>query len=630
MRYSLKQFESIPDDAQSRLTAIGIMDTETLLQQAATPLLRQKLHKKTNIEEDVLARWAGMADLVRINGLGATYAELLVQSEGVLSVKHLLETLRIEPLTSNESDEDKSEHKHMAAGIKSLVMTVKNTTIAKWLLDKLGFAAEESEEEANDTTRDSIDTVIKTLRSYATEANYKGKIPGKQILMDVGQAALELRPRLAIDIGTIATFDEDVDVEAKKGSKLQRKMTLIIMGILVITMIMLVTKSWMIAINIRNEDVAATTNIVAAISTEIAWIANQGVFWSMIIPAMTILVVGLIIFSTLELITYVNNIWLPRLLFDSPRYRQHHLDISKRQRKHLQRSMRWVMALFAIAMLGTVVYTVLNFDLFLELSSQEMVNRYLTPSVFIVVLAALAFGLPYTYFYLQVLHKDSTLDDEFIQRFLVAELLGIIQGVVMLIVAMQVLLGGVALPNHMIETYLVPQVRENILAQEQLLLNLDIDDNQSLINQRDYLLRRIDREYLGELDTILVYELGEIEELINHLMSSIVWALIVLVVLTFVIPYLAFMGWRKGSFYAMILSTGFLLENQLQVAAPNLFSLQAESSATWGVIIFVVFANALFFDWIFETFAQTKKSCPNCHTRLDNNATYCSCCSLQQ
>lgn len=76
----------------------GIATTADLLKHAATPDGRKNLAEKTGIGDKLILKWANLADLMRINGVGTQYAELL-EAAGVDTVKEL-RTRRADNLTT--------------------------------------------------------------------------------------------------------------------------------------------------------------------------------------------------------------------------------------------------------------------------------------------------------------------------------------------------------------------------------------------------------------------------------------------------------------------------------------------------------------------------------------------------
>jgi predicted flap endonuclease-1-like 5' DNA nuclease len=80
--------EGIGEVYAEKLKAAGIATTEALLEQGATRDGRAKLAETTGISGTLILRWVNHADLFRINGVEAQYAELL-EAAGVDSVPEL-------------------------------------------------------------------------------------------------------------------------------------------------------------------------------------------------------------------------------------------------------------------------------------------------------------------------------------------------------------------------------------------------------------------------------------------------------------------------------------------------------------------------------------------------------------
>ncbi len=88
MSYSIIEIEGIGKTYAEKLQAVGIKTTEALLDKAKDPKGRKALAEETGIDESRVLKWANMADLMRINGVGEEYSELL-EAAGVDTVKEL-------------------------------------------------------------------------------------------------------------------------------------------------------------------------------------------------------------------------------------------------------------------------------------------------------------------------------------------------------------------------------------------------------------------------------------------------------------------------------------------------------------------------------------------------------------
>ncbi len=88
MNYKIEDIEGIGSAYGQRLESVGIKDTESLLVHCRTKEGRQNIVLQTDIPETLILTWVNHADLMRINGVGGQFAELL-EAAGVDSVKEL-------------------------------------------------------------------------------------------------------------------------------------------------------------------------------------------------------------------------------------------------------------------------------------------------------------------------------------------------------------------------------------------------------------------------------------------------------------------------------------------------------------------------------------------------------------
>ena len=88
MSYKIEEIEGIGPAYAGKLEAAGIRTTGDLLQHCADPAGRKATAEKTGLSAAQLLKWANMADLMRISGVGSEYSELL-EAAGVDTVKEL-------------------------------------------------------------------------------------------------------------------------------------------------------------------------------------------------------------------------------------------------------------------------------------------------------------------------------------------------------------------------------------------------------------------------------------------------------------------------------------------------------------------------------------------------------------
>ena len=88
MSYPIEKIEGIGPVYGEKLKGIGITDTGTLLERAKDPKGRKDVAADSGIDGTLVLKWANMADLMRIKGVGEEYSELL-EVAGVDTVKEL-------------------------------------------------------------------------------------------------------------------------------------------------------------------------------------------------------------------------------------------------------------------------------------------------------------------------------------------------------------------------------------------------------------------------------------------------------------------------------------------------------------------------------------------------------------
>jgi predicted flap endonuclease-1-like 5' DNA nuclease len=88
MTYKIEEIEGIGPAFAAKLQPAGIRTTDDLLKLCCDAAGRKTTAEKTGLKESQLLRWANMADLMRISGIGSEYSELL-EAAGVDTVKEL-------------------------------------------------------------------------------------------------------------------------------------------------------------------------------------------------------------------------------------------------------------------------------------------------------------------------------------------------------------------------------------------------------------------------------------------------------------------------------------------------------------------------------------------------------------
>lgn len=88
MSYRIEEIEGIGPAFAKKLAVAKINTTRDLLKLCCARKGRKEICEATGVSEKQLLKWANLADLMRISGIGSQYSELL-EAAGVDTVKEL-------------------------------------------------------------------------------------------------------------------------------------------------------------------------------------------------------------------------------------------------------------------------------------------------------------------------------------------------------------------------------------------------------------------------------------------------------------------------------------------------------------------------------------------------------------
>ena len=116
MSYRIAEIEGVGEKYAEKLIAVGIKTVEDLLEQCAKKSGRAKLAEETGISEKLILTWTNHADLMRINGIGGQFAELL-EAAGVDTIKEFRNRVaaNLQPKL-----EEVNEQKHICGRVPAL------------------------------------------------------------------------------------------------------------------------------------------------------------------------------------------------------------------------------------------------------------------------------------------------------------------------------------------------------------------------------------------------------------------------------------------------------------------------------------------------------------------------------
>lgn len=123
MNYKIQEIEGIGPAYAQKLSEAGIDTTRALLKLCCHKPGRKETAEKTGLSEAQLLKWANLADLMRVPGVGAEYSELL-EAAGVDTIKEL-RTRNAENLASKMAE--LNSRKKLTRTVPSAKM------VAKWV-----------------------------------------------------------------------------------------------------------------------------------------------------------------------------------------------------------------------------------------------------------------------------------------------------------------------------------------------------------------------------------------------------------------------------------------------------------------------------------------------------------------
>jgi len=116
MSYKISEIEGIGPVFTEKLGTVGVTTTDDLLGLCATTKGRLEISEKSGLTTSQLLIWADMADMMRLNGVGPQFSELL-KASGVDTVKEL-RTRNAENLTAKLAEVN--AEKKLARAVPSL------------------------------------------------------------------------------------------------------------------------------------------------------------------------------------------------------------------------------------------------------------------------------------------------------------------------------------------------------------------------------------------------------------------------------------------------------------------------------------------------------------------------------
>lgn len=127
---TITDIEGVGEVYAVKLRQAGVRTTEALLKKGGTVKGRQELAKATGFSTKMILEWVNRADLYRVSGIGAQYADLL-EAAGVDTVRELANR-KAEALTETLAKTNATKNKvNQMPGIKRVAEWIKQAKSLK-------------------------------------------------------------------------------------------------------------------------------------------------------------------------------------------------------------------------------------------------------------------------------------------------------------------------------------------------------------------------------------------------------------------------------------------------------------------------------------------------------------------
>jgi hypothetical protein len=567
MKYSLARFSSIPEAAIQKLSLAGITDSDQLLAAAATPASRKRLAQKTGMDPQSLQKWASLSDLVRVKGIGPQLAEKLVESE-------------------------------TARNVQELRKAAKNAT---------------------------------KFREKCEKPNHAGSLPSRLEIEALTEEAHELRPRLVLEKPDSETnFRAEIFAKAKKDARRDLRSVSALIAIAAVAGA-LVQGAGIALIN-RTIEQTTPPGALGPYYADILRITSGALYQGNALAEIIFILALLIMTLALYSVWYMQDTWLVIMLFDHPSRRAFFSKINSLPPRKTLQIARSAVVIFGLLMLGLAFYT--TYTLWTDIATEALIRNITPFAVGSGVLLVIAVSMPVLGFY----GKEFTGVDKWqqadIQRYFIYILIKFLTlPLAILLLARMMLPTAVRIHENIYQNAIVPAVQTKLLEERLIIEGLQVNEEtdqraQSYVSKYvvDENLKKV--ETIGSLTTQQGIDLLELS--ITTGLNIIAWWALTAYLLLFVLPYLMLGGWARGIFYMLVLAASFWIEEKLSSYAPSWFRLPTSSISAALLVAFFVFANALFFDWVFEALGQKEKACPACEAILNKEDLYCPKCGFIQ
>jgi hypothetical protein len=584
MYYPLGLFKTVNEGQLKKLQAIGVSDTDALLNLTHLPSDRETLARRTGIGVDEITRLASLSDLVRIKGISLRLAELLVESGLVGNVQKFLELTKAGGAAAGQTTNFRpSESPVVKAAVANLVQKL------------------------NEFAKGRGDPLVGNLL---------------HLLVESAEEALELKPRLVMN-----SRDDNDDFRKKVFEQWRDEhrfvwktnpwYILIIGSIFIIPMLGMFLLFYLRARAVVSNpmDVIFNNYILSTLYFMAA---------SFLIIMIILLLLAALIYSGWRLYSYLMDTHVKVLLFNAKIYQLTYDAIQPDIKK--QKIISWIVMVCVGVFGGWQVWDLIqsseDFTQFLILFDQRLL-------LFGILIGAV---IVFPTFLKLVSFRRKDVSKTAIQRFIVFTIVYISALPVILLLGTRFMV-PVSLQLHTSIMEKIVNPRFQVITEQAIksIAGYSTKNDQEEFLKQDYLFKIA--EFGEEVPDNLLLISPEIKaSIMGQGLRSLNRAILAIFGMAFVfiylLPYLVYGGIGKGVYYILLLLISLRLDDYLQANSPSWFGTSLNPVVSTIIIYVCLLSSALFFDWLYDYFTDIHKFCPSCSQELGYADQYCGQCGM--
>lgn len=627
MRYTLDIFSSVTLENSRTLAKEGLFTTDDLLTHLALPHQRKKFSQSTGLPEIDLTRWVGMADLVRVKGMGPKTAELFVLSDIAHNVQEFIDRI-IPPPTIEERG--KTGWEMLTSGIKTFwnrLLRKSQTPPSRPDNWRVRLADRSSIQAASQTLR-------KRLQS-SKPANFPANsIPSARKLAEMVEEAQELRPRMVVEeLDTNEEFRSDFKKTLLTSRRNLNNKALAITGMFIIFIILIACVMW---IEYRLTPPYTDGELIDSVLYHLNYVTSNFTSYVLVFILCLMIFTYLLVMLLTSWIYQSYSLFVITQIMNNTAHQAFYRRANETPSAKIEKPFIIAIGIMSLGIIFICLYAA--FYEYIYRSLDIWSNTWIPALFGIGIGLALSYSAMAKYTTNVPVHWER--DRESYKRLLLLIILSILGSVAIFsfvfIFAFRL---SATVYNITLDRFILPSYNTTIQNScEQVAMQESGNDSSSdtylstlhLCNES--IKPKLASEYIDKLQVV-----GRIETLLKMgqqgfywwINNLLVWILIAGIIPIFVIPFLSLGGWWRGIFYVFLLFSASQIEDLLSLNLPQWLNLDVNTTQTHLFIWFFILVFALLFDWWYDAATESQKICPACQTLIDDNS-YCPICGMAQ